>query len=196
MTMAGYITCAACGTGDVPTALLQILGYWALLILVFAQWTSNDGNLYFGTLALTTILPRANKHILTGIFGVVGIVLSSLGITNYFLTFLGYLGTAIPPVAGIVIVDYFIIRKGEYHYGEGVKHHFCNVLALVAWIAGAVVGFTVHWGIAAINAIVTTAVVYLVLSLIFKNSDKIYIGPDYVEDEVGSISPVKKGVSA
>lgn len=67
MTMAGYITCAACGTGDVPTALLQILGYWALLILVFAQWTSNDGNLYFGTLALTTILPRANKHILTGI---------------------------------------------------------------------------------------------------------------------------------
>lgn len=66
----------------------------------------------------------------------VGIVLSSLGITNYFLTFLGYLGTAIPPVAGIVIVDYFIIRKGEYHYGEGVKHHFCNVLALIAWIAG------------------------------------------------------------
>ena len=196
MTMAGYITCAACGTGDVPTALLQILGYWALLILVFAQWTSNDGNLYFGTLALTTILPRANKHILTAIFGVVGIALSSLGITNYFLTFLGWLGTAIPPVAGIVIVDYFIIRKGEYHYGEGVKHHFCNVLALVAWIAGAVVGFTVHWGIAAINAIVTTAVVYLVLSLIFKNSDKIYIGPDYVEDEVGSISPVKKGVSA
>ena len=196
MTMAGYITCAACGTGDVPTALLQILGYWALLILVFAQWTANDGNLYFGTLALTTILPRANKHILTGIFGVVGIVLSSLGITNYFLTFLGYLGTAIPPVAGIVIVDYFIIRKGEYHYGEGVKHHFCNVLALIAWIAGGAVGFTVHWGIAAINSIVTTAVVYLVLSLIFKNSDKIYVGPDYVEDEVGSISPVKKGVSA
>lgn len=196
MTMAGYITCAACGTGDVPTALLHILGYWALLILVFAQWTSNDGNLYFGTLALTTILPRANKHILTGIFGVVGIVLSSLGITNYFLTFLGYLGTAIPPVAGIVIVDYFIIRKGEYHYGEGVKHHFCNVLALIAWIAGGAVGFTVHWGIAAINSIVTTAVVYLVLSLIFKNSDKIYVGPDYVEDEVGSISPVKKGVSA
>ncbi len=76
------------------------------------------------------------------------------------------------------------------------KEKGCNVLALVAWIAGAVVGFTVHWGIAAINAIVTTAVVYLVLSLIFKNSDKIYIGPDYVEDEVGSISPVKKGVSA
>ena len=48
MTMAGYITCAACGTGDVPTALLQILGYWSLLLLVFAQWTSNDGNLYFG----------------------------------------------------------------------------------------------------------------------------------------------------
>lgn len=192
MTMAGYISCAACGTGDVPTALLQILGYWALLILVFAQWTSNDGNLYFGTLALTTIIPKTNKHVLTAIFGVVGIVLSSLGITDYFLTFLGWLGTAIPPVAGIVIVDYFIIRKGDYHYGEGTRHHFCNILALIAWVAGAVVGFTVHWGIAAINAIVTTGLIYLVLSLIFKGSDKIYIGGDFIEDELGNIYPEKK----
>lgn len=192
MTLAGYITCATCGTGDVPAALLQILGYWALLILVFAQWTSNDGNLYFGTLALTTIIPKTNKHVLTAIFGVVGIVLSSLGITDYFLTFLGWLGTAIPPVAGIVIVDFFLIRKGNYNYGEGVKHHFCNVLALIAWACGVLVGFTVTWGIAAINAIVTTGVVYLILSLIFKGSDKIYIGPDYVEDELGNIFPEGK----
>lgn len=192
MTMAGYITCAACGTGDVPTALLQILGYWALLILVFAQWTSNDGNLYFGTLALTTIIPGTNKHILTAIFGVVGIVLSSLGITAYFLTFLGWLGTAIPPVAGIVIVDYFIIKRGKYHYGEGVRHHFCNVVALLAWLVGAVVGFTVTWGIAAINAIVTTGIIYLVLSLILKDNQHIYIGGDFVEDELGNIFPDKK----
>lgn len=192
MTLAGYITCATCGTGDVPTALMQILGYWALLILVFAQWTSNDGNLYFGTLALTTIVPKTNKHILTAIFGVIGIALSSLGITDYFLTFLGWLGTAIPPVAGIVIVDFFLIRKGDYHYGEGVKHHFCNVLALIAWICGAFVGFTVHWGIAAINAIVTTGLVYLILSLVFKGSDKIYIGSDFIEDELGNIFPVGK----
>lgn len=192
MTLAGYITCAVCGTGDVPTALMQILGYWALLILVFAQWTSNDGNLYFGTLALTTIIPRTNKHILTAIFGVVGIALSSLGITNYFMTFLGWLGTAIPPVAGIVIVDYFIIKKGNYNYGEGTKHHFCNILGIIAWVAGAAVGFTVKWGIAAINSIVVTAVVYLVLSLILKNSKAIYLGPDYVEDELGNVAPAKK----
>lgn len=191
MTMAGYITCAACGTGDVPTALLQILGYWALLILVFAQWTSNDGNLYFGTLALTTIIPKSNKHILTAVFGIVGIILSSLGITDYFLTFLGWLGTAIPPVAGIVIVDYFIIKKGDYKYGEGVSHHFCNILALIAWIAGAVVGFTVVWGIAAINAIVTAGVVYLILSIFFKGNDKIYIGGNFIEDELGNIYPEK-----
>lgn len=191
MTMAGYIACVACGTGDVPTALLQILGYWALLILVFAQWTSNDGNLYFGTLALTTIIPKSNKHILTAVFGVVGIALSSLGITEYFLTFLGWLGTAIPPVAGIVIVDYFIIKKGDYHYGEGTRHHFCNILALIAWVAGAIVGFTVTWGIAAINAIVTTGVVYLILSLILKGNPNIYIGKDFIEDELGNIYPEK-----
>lgn len=196
MTMAGYITCVTCGTGDVPTALLQILGYWSLLILVFAQWTSNDGNLYFGTLALTTIIPKSNKHILTGIFGIVGIALSSLGITDYFLTFLGWLGTAIPPVAGVVIVDYFIIKKGDYHYGEGTRHHFCNVLALIAWAVGAVVGFKVSWGIAAINAIVTTGLVYLILSVALRDNDKIYIGGYFVEDELGNIYPEDKTTKA
>ena len=107
------------------------------------------------------------------------------------MTFLGWLGTAIPPVAGIVIVDYFIIKKGDYSYGEGTKHHFCNILALIAWVAGAAVGFTVTWGIAAINAIVTTGIVYLVLSIAFKGSDKIYVGGNFVEDELGNIYPEK-----
>ena len=64
-------------------------------------------------------------------------------------------------------------------------------MALIAWVAGAAVGFTVTWGIAAINSIVVTGVVYLVLSLAFKGSDRIYIGGDFVEDELGNIYPEK-----
>lgn len=66
------------------------------------------------------------------------------------------------------------------------------MVALLAWLVGAVVGFTVTWGIAAINAIVTTGIIYLVLSLILKDNQHIYIGGDFVEDELGNIFPDKK----
>ena len=57
-------------------------------------------------------------------------------------------------------------------------------------------GFTVTWGIAAINSIVVTGVIYLLLSLIFKGNDNIYIGGDFIEDELGNIFPEKKSAAS
>ena len=185
MTMCGYCVCVACNTADVPTALIQILGFAALVLLVFAQWTTNGGNLYFGTVALSTIFPKGNKHIMTLVVGAVAVI---AGAMDYFTTFLSILAVGISPVAGVVIADYFFVKKGKYQYGEGTKHYFCNLLALIAWVAGSVVGFVITWGVAAINSIVVAFVVYLVLSIIFRsNPEKACVGGVYVEDEFGAI---------
>lgn len=196
MTMAGYCVCVACNTPDVPTALIQILGFAALVLLVFAQWTTNGGNLYFGTVALSTILPKGNKHIMTLVVGAIAVIAGAMGLMDYFTSFLSILAVGISPVAGVVIADYFFIKKGRYQYGEGTKHYFCNLLALIAWVAGSVVGFAVTWGVAAINSIAVAFAVYLVLSVIFKaHPEKVCVGGVYVEDEFGAISkeqPVEK----
>ena len=188
MTMCGYCVCVACNTADVPTALIQILGFAALVLLVFAQWTTNGGNLYFGTVALSTIFPKGNKHIMTLVVGAVAVIAGAMGLMDYFTTFLSILAVGISPVAGVVIADYFFVKKGKYQYGEGTKHYFCNLLALIAWVAGSVVGFVITWGVAAINSIVVAFVVYLVLSIIFRsNPEKACVGGVYVEDEFCAI---------
>ena len=112
----------------------------------------------------------------------------ALGIVNYFTTWLSILGTAIPPVAGILIVDYFCVKHQSYRFGAGVKHRFCSIPALVSWAIGCLVGYTVTWGIAAINSMVVTAIIYIALFMLFKNdTSRLYFGGEYVENARGEL---------
>lgn len=190
--VAGYFMCTSVGTSDVATGLLGTLGTWSLLILILAQWTTNDNNLYYSSLAAVVAMPKWKKKYVVIVFGIIATFAGAMGIVNYFTSWLGLLGTAIPPVAGILIVDYFFVKKKDYHFGAGVKHYFCSTPALISWIAGCTVGFTVTGGIAAINSMVVAAVVHIVLSACLKNdSGKMYFGGLFEESERGELKKVE-----
>ncbi|TEA12185.1 Allantoin permease [Colletotrichum sidae] len=68
-----------------------------------------------------------------------------------FLTFLGSYTVFLMPTCGIMIVDYWVTRRGNFHVpslhtkAEGSPYAYCNgwnLRAVAAWIAG--VAFTVH----------------------------------------------------
>lgn len=68
-----------------------------------------------------------------------------------FLTFLGSYTVFLMPIAGIMIVDYWVIRRGNFHVpslftkAHGTPYayyHGWNPRAVAAWVAG--VAFTVH----------------------------------------------------
>lgn len=169
-------------------ALLNILGSWSLLLLILAQWTTNDNNLYYSSLAAVVAVPKWKKKYVVITFGIIATVAGALGIVNYFTTWLSILGTAIPPVAGILIVDYFCVKHQSYRFGAGVKHRFCSIPALVSWAIGCLVGYTVTWGIAAINSMVVTAIIYIALFMLFKNdTSRLYFGGEYVENARGEL---------
>jgi cytosine permease len=52
------------------------------------------------------------------VVGLIGIVIAywgvSQGIINSFLGFIGYVSYAIPPMAGIMIADYFVVQRMSY----------------------------------------------------------------------------------
>ena len=56
---------------------------------------------------------KLNRDALVWGLGIVGTFLSVIGIINYFTGFLTLLGVAIPPVAGVMVVDYYILRRGR-----------------------------------------------------------------------------------
>ena len=135
-----------------------------LLILVLATWTTNVSNAYSAGFALLSLTgAKDNKRMMmTLISGVVGTLLAVFGITNYFNSFLNVLSVGIPPVAGVVIMDYFVRHKADpkdWTPTEGV-----NPAGLIAWLVGALFALLFpSFLIPTLNAIVIACVLYLVL---------------------------------
>src|SRR5699024_9521922 len=61
--IAGYLTSLATGEDSLPHAMIMLgLGFGALIVLILAQWTTNDNNLYTSSLSLSNIfnIKRSN----------------------------------------------------------------------------------------------------------------------------------------
>lgn len=178
--IAGFITNMATGAGDLPAAMLSLgLGFPALIVLIGAQWTTNDNNLYTSSLGFRNIF-NIKKSRITLIVGISATIIGALGLSDLFTGWLNILGIGLPPMAGIIVADYFIIRKQHYEFKKGTKYCRWNLLAFGSWLIAGLVGYVVKWGIASINSLVVGFVVYIALSKIFFGKDTGKMG-EYVE---------------
>jgi cytosine permease len=110
-----------------------------------------------------------DRAIITIVVGVLGTVLSAAGILEQFVPFLTALGVVVPPIAGIMVVDYYLLRRHREELWESARSTVLparqeqfNPVTLVAWAAAAIVGYAVHWGIPALNSLICAAVLYYV----------------------------------
>ena len=86
--------------------------------------------------------------------------------------FLIILGVATPPVAGIMIVDYFVLRRSRPELDEARRTgrlpataEAWNIAALVAWLLGFLTGYFVHLGVPSINSLLAAGVAYWLLMI-------------------------------
>lgn len=135
-----------------------------LLVLVLATWTTNVSNAYSAGFALLS-LTRAKdekRAFFTLLAGVLGTLLAVLGITNYFNSFLNVLAAFIPPVAGVVIVDYFIISKADPEAWKPTAG--ANLAGILSWLVGSVVALAFPTVLVpTVNGIVVACILYLIL---------------------------------
>ena len=97
-----------------------------------------------------------------------GIIGTALAIWLYwnFCGWLNVLNCALPPIGIIVILDYFKNRKKyEGTHNEAVVNWF-NVAGVI--VAALVANF-LHWGIAAVNAMVVAAIFFFIGELTHQN---------------------------
>jgi cytosine permease len=178
--MAGYITSLATGLGDLPSAMLQLgLGIPALIVLIAAQWTTNDNNLYTSSLGLANII-NVDRSKIVLVTGVLATLVGVAGLSNYFESWLVILGIGVPPMAGIILADYFFISGQKYSYGKGTEYAKWNLNAFISWIIACVVGYFVTWGIGSLNSLIVGLVLYIILMKV--NKDKAMIGK-YIEEK-------------
>ena len=93
-----------------------------------------------------------------GLIGTVG----AIWLNNNFTAFLTFLNSMLPPVGGIIIADYFFVKKRKYDTMENTKFKNINWIAIIAFLAGFIVANVVSVGVIALNAIVTTILVYVI----------------------------------
>lgn len=122
----------------------------ALIIVLFSTFTTTFLDIYSTAVSGLNILPKLGER--TGIFigGILGIIVALLfpTILNYE-HFLLLIGAMFCPLFGIVLADYFLIRRGlidlEDLYKEKGSYWFkggVNPYALLSWA----IGFVIYLG--------------------------------------------------
>lgn len=87
---------------------------------------------------------------------------------DFFYTFLNVLGNVVPPLAGIIIADYFLVHKGKYSPLDKTKFVKWNFVPWISWAVSVVIVFLVPWGLPSLNGIVLGALFHTVLMLLTK----------------------------
>jgi len=132
----------------------------ALSILIVATWTTNVMNIYSSGLALCRLSPWLNgrRALTTLIAGVLGSVLAASGIVDNLMEFLILLTTTIPPIAGVLVSDYWIVRSFT-----PARPGAFNWNGVVAWAAGVGAMLAVGHPIRNVLGIVVAAATYALL---------------------------------
>ncbi|MBD2766018.1 NCS1 family nucleobase:cation symporter-1 [Kocuria sp. cx-455] len=138
----------------IPSTLFLVLASLALLILTVA--VNLMANFVAPTFALTNMFPRklnfARAAIVSAVIGLLILPWNLYNSPVVIVYFLGGLGALLGPLFGIIMVDYWIIRRskvnvpqlyidaqeGEYYYRKGV-----NPRAIAAFIPAALVSMAV-----------------------------------------------------
>jgi cytosine permease len=169
----GVLLAHAVGSDNVLTIVYSTSGAVGTIILIAATLKINDWNLYSSSLGFVNLADQVfrrklGRGVSTLVIGVIGTILSAAGILNHFTGFLDTLGVAIPPIAGIMVAEYFIVRRWRPALAAGRADGALPASApawvpatLAVWVAASLIGEYVHWGIPALNALAVSFIGYL-----------------------------------
>ncbi|MGM0941920.1 MAG: purine-cytosine permease family protein [Bacillota bacterium] len=161
----GAVMSVGVGEADIVNVMLN-LGFpvWGFLILWFATWTSQLVNNYSMGLALSNMLnvnSNKGRALLTFAGTVVAIIISLAGILDYFMDFLYLTALVYPVIAGVIMVDFFFIRKRTW-----TDHQGWNWMATIALVVGTMLGYLTQYvttfGLPAVQSLIASGFVYYI----------------------------------
>lgn len=99
-----------------PMTYMFLMGFGviALLVLVFATWTTNVINLYSTALASRASIPVGNYRYVVVVTGIVGTIAALVGIADNLIEFLVVMGLLVPPIAGVYLADFFYFKRTDF----------------------------------------------------------------------------------
>ena len=119
------------------------VGWLALLVLLAGETDEAFANIYSTAVSVQNLIPKAGHAVLTVIVGALAIVVAVILDLIAYETFLFLIGGVFVPVFGILLSDYFAVRRGRYDV-PGLYERFgaywhdwgVNAVGIVVWAIG------------------------------------------------------------
>lgn len=172
----------ALATGEkdlIVTMSMLGLGLPALAVLLLATWTTNVNNLYSASLGFAQVLPRWRDWLITLVAGLAGTALAVVIGMEHFVGFLVFLAVAIPPIAGIYITDFFLLRRFAKLPSAQERVPNWNATAFAAWLTASGVGTYESLnkvsasGVPALDTVIIAAVAFYLFSRLSNSKKKV-----------------------
>lgn len=163
LVFAGAFCTWVYGSEDLIQAMaIQGILAAGIILLILNVWTTQDNTIYAFSVAGANMFrtPRRHAFVLGG--ATLALILTLSGIYNYLPTYLIFLGTVIPPVGGIIMVDYWLRYRGRFP-SLSAPLPAINWAGLTAYIIASVVAYATGQaglGIGPVNGILTAAILY------------------------------------
>jgi cytosine permease len=190
--LVGALSKLATGDWNAVSVVQRLgLGAPALIVIIASSWTANNSNLYCSGLALANIFPKLSRWQSTALMGALGTTLAALRVTRYFGSFLLVLSGLFSPLIGILLCDYFIVRRSRLNLLEAYRNHgSCfytggvNVAAVVALVAGFIVAqFAPARTMASLLSLFAAAVIYpVMLKLLYRKTGSVEAKEDKIPE--------------
>ncbi|MDX8034091.1 cytosine permease [Lentzea sp. BCCO 10_0856] len=169
--LAGVIIAHGLGTTDISGVISRSSGWIGALIVVTAVLKINDWNLYSASLGLVNFFDavfavRISRAQVTVMVGCAGSFLAAAGIVAQFSHFLVLLGVVFPPVTGIMIAEYYLVRRWRNEIISTrpmVPRSAPSWVpaTVVIWPAAAIIGELVPFGQSSLNSLVLAFALYV-----------------------------------
>jgi cytosine permease len=169
LVFSGAFSTLVYGTEDLVQAMArQGILFGGLILLILNVWTTQDNTIYAFSVAGSNFFRTGKRTAFVLGGATIALALSLTGIYEGMINYLLFLGTVIPPVGGIIMVDFWLRHRGQFPPLDRPLPAF-NWPGVVAYLAGSVVAYITSqsgFGVGPINGILTAAILYAVLTKI------------------------------
>lgn len=166
MIVCGALAAIAVGNSDLPAVLLSMgLLIPSIILMTTNIFTTNAANLYSNSLNLANTFRMNRRKMIIIILAIAAVatLLKPYRIDALF-AFLDTLGNIVPPLAGIIIADAFLVRKLEFPELSSRCFRDWNPAAFAAWFAALVLSFIIPFELPALVSLLASIILYPVLN--------------------------------
>ncbi|GGT29773.1 cytosine permease [Streptomyces atratus] len=165
-------------SNEVSHIVLSTSGAFGVIVVLMSTAKINDWNLYGSSLGVVNFFQvvfgkRLHRGAVTIVLGIAGTILSAVGIMTHFTEFLSVLGVAIPPIGGIIVAEYWVVKRMRKPLDDTRESETLPKssptwvpMSIAIWIAAFCVGKFYEGGIPALNSLATAFILYSVLGLL------------------------------